>query len=333
MIYSCYHNQKHTSKKPVLTILTAALLGSSFLTGCNQRISGHMAEVEYDASVTPYHIVRRNETIASIARHYGIDKRELARLNGLRPPFRIVVGQKLVVRSMSTKKRQRDPYETPAAEGPLVTTGEVSASKLAPLPGMQEDNARIVGTGNTMGDPTGDSSQPFNSPDNMEMMPPPPEEGMPVSSEESQMNQPPEEKKPVAQHLPETPRSASFYAWPVKGKVIKGFTPKKGKQGGHTGIKIAAPKGTPVVAANNGVVARTRQVAGYGKIVLVKHDGGYLTIYSHLDDINVKRGDVVQAGQKIGTVGKTGNAQEPQLHFEIRKNGGKTPVDPTTVLD
>lgn len=318
MIFSCHPNRKYINKNFLLA-LTTTLLASSFLTGCNHRVPGHMAAVEYDASVTPYHIVKRNETIASIARHYGVDKRELAQLNGLRPPFRIVVGQKLVIRSMTVRPIQnRDPYETPAAEGPLNTTGEVAVNKLAPLPGLQEDDSRIVGV------------QPFGAPEGtpegmQQGMMPFPEEGMPAE-------QPLQEKK-VSQALPEAPRSASFYVWPVKGKVTKEFTPKQGKQAGHTGIKIAAPQGTPVAAANNGVVARTRQVPVYGKIVLIKHDGGYLSIYSHLDQVNVKRGDVVQAGQKIGTVGKTGNAQEPQLHFEIRKNGGKTAVDPKTVLD
>lgn len=77
---------------------------------------------------------------------------------------------------------------------------------------------------------------------------------------------------------------------------------------------------------------RAQQIQGYGKLVLVKHENGYVTIYAHLDSIGVKRGDVVSAGQRIGTVGKSGNVREPQLHFEIREKG-KVAVDPTKFLD
>lgn len=68
------------------------------------------------------------------------------------------------------------------------------------------------------------------------------------------------------------------------------------------------------------------QLKGFGNVILVKHDKGLMTVYAHLDEVLVKRGDVVSAGQKIGTVGKSGTVKEPQLHFEIRK--GTTPVDP-----
>lgn len=301
-------------KGAVVALAIASTL--PLLSGCNQRLD--QADLEYDASVSPYHRVRRNETLSTIARDYHMDKRELAQLNGLRPPFRIVVGQKLLVRSLRPSKRvSHDPYDMPATEGPLPSTGEVTVNKLAPLPGIQEDNIKIVGDQS--------SFENQNTPSTSENMPN-------DSSEDQAVEQPKEEAK-VVKVLPQTPRSASFYTWPVKGRVIKGFTGNKKGKGGNSGIKIAAPQGTPVVAANNGVVARTRQVGGYGKVVLIKHDGGFLSIYSHMNEIKVKRGDVVQAGQQIGTVGKTGNAPEPQLHFEIRKNGGKTPVDPTTLLD
>lgn len=305
--------------------VTALSIAASLplLSGCSHR-SGQ-ADIEYDASVSPYHRVRRNETLSSIAHDFHMDKRELAKLNGLKPPFRIVVGQKLLVRSLrSTKHVDRDPYDMPATEGPVSSTGEVVVNKLAPLPGTQEDSTKIVGDQMSMNETSfGDSQmQPMDR-----TMP---EQDQPFGAPQEQ--QPKEEPK-VVKILPQAPQMASFYTWPVKGRVIKGFSGSKKGQGSNSGIKIAAPMGTPVVAANNGVVARTRQVGGYGKVVLIKHDSGYLSIYSHMNDIKVKRGDVVQAGQQIGTVGKTGNAPEPQLHFEIRKNGGKTPVDPTSLLD
>lgn len=304
--------------------VTALAIAASLplLSGCSNRSS--QADIEYDASVSPYHRVRRNETLSTIARDFHMDKRELAKLNGLKPPFRIVVGQKLLVRSLrSSRQMDRDPYDMPATEGPISATGEVVVNKLAPIPGTQEDSTKLVGDRMSMNESSfGDSQmQPIDK-------------TMPDEDRnfEAPQEQPKEESK-VVKILPQAPQMASFYTWPVKGRVIKGFSGNKKGKGGNSGIKIAAPMGTPVVASNNGVVARTRQVGGYGKVVLIKHDGGYLSIYSHMNDIKVKRGDVVQAGQQIGTVGKTGNAPEPQLHFEIRKNGGKTPVDPSSLLD
>ncbi len=288
------------------------ILGAGLLSGCSNKFSDP-ADVEYDASQSPYHRVKRNETLSTIAREYGMDKRELARLNGIKPPYRIMVGQKLIVRTFSSKKPVKDDFDMPATQGPMDSTGEVKVNKLAPLPGTQEDqNLDRPGT-----------EQPFSGPAN----PRPSDEDSDDGDVKKKENED-EPKTPKA--LPGTPKSASFYTWPVKGKIMKHFD--AGKKG-QTGIKISAPMGTAVTAANNGVVARAQQIQGYGKLVLVKHDNGFVSIYAHMDSITVKRGDVVTAGQKIGVVGKSGNVREPQLHFEIREKNGKVPVDPTKFLD
>jgi murein DD-endopeptidase MepM/ murein hydrolase activator NlpD len=113
------------------------------------------------------------------------------------------------------------------------------------------------------------------------------------------------------------------FRWPAKGRVIAGF----GGAGGNEGINIALPEGTPVKAAEDGTVAYAgSDVKGYGKLVLIRHDNGYVSAYAHNGEINVKHGEKVKRGQPIAKSGQTGNVTSPQLHFEIRK--GASPVDP-----
>jgi murein DD-endopeptidase MepM/ murein hydrolase activator NlpD len=91
------------------------------------------------------------------------------------------------------------------------------------------------------------------------------------------------------------------------------------------------PEGTSVKAADDGVVAYAgNELKGYGNLVLVRHQNGYVTAYAHASELMVKRGDQVKRGQIIAHSGQTGNVSAPQLHFEIRK--GKVPVDPTQFL-
>ncbi|MHA1599246.1 MAG: peptidoglycan DD-metalloendopeptidase family protein [Alphaproteobacteria bacterium] len=137
-------------------------------------------------------------------------------------------------------------------------------------------------------------------------------------------------RQPAAIPVP-PPRSGSTFLWPVRGKVVTSFGPRKG--GLHNdGINIAAPRGTPVRAAENGVVAYVgNELRGFGNLVLVKHAGGWVTAYAHNDKLLVRRGDKVARGQTIAQVGSTGNVARPQLHFEIRK--GARAVNPTKLLD
>ena len=120
------------------------------------------------------------------------------------------------------------------------------------------------------------------------------------------------------------------FGLPVQGDLISTYGPKDG--GLHNdGINIAASRGTAVKAAQSGVVAYVGDgIEGYGNLVLVRHDKGYITAYAHLDSMSVKRGAVLNKGQVLGKVGATGNVKTPQLHFEIRK--GTKAINPTVLL-
>lgn len=132
----------------------------------------------------------------------------------------------------------------------------------------------------------------------------------------------PAEVKQVAAAQPGTGK----FRWPASGKVVTDFAASKG-----TGINIEVPEGTAIRAAETGTVIYVGSaVEGYGNLILVKHDNGFVSAYAHLSQITVSKGDAVMRGDAIGLAGMTGSVSRPQLHFELRK--GATPVDPVPLL-
>lgn len=115
---------------------------------------------------------------------------------------------------------------------------------------------------------------------------------------------------------------------PVFGEVISRFGSKQnGRQ--NDGINIAAPLGTPIRAAADGkVVYAGNELQGYGNMIIVRHDSGWMSAYAHADSIRVIADQNVRQGDTLGTVGKTGNVETAQLHFGLRKENA--PIDPLT---
>ncbi len=119
--------------------------------------------------------------------------------------------------------------------------------------------------------------------------------------------------------------------WPVRGRVIAGYGRKTGSKP-NDGIDIAVPEGTPVKAAENGVVIYAGDgLKEFGNTVLVRHEDGLVTVYGHASQLKVARGDKVRRGQEIARSGMSGSADLPKLHFEVRKDS--VPVDPTGYLE
>jgi murein DD-endopeptidase MepM/ murein hydrolase activator NlpD len=124
--------------------------------------------------------------------------------------------------------------------------------------------------------------------------------------------------------------AASGFAWPLAGEVIDGFGPKSGGRR-NDGVNIAARAGDPVRAAADGLVIYAGDdLAGYGALILVKHEGGWISAYAHNRALLVREEQTVTRGQPIAEAGASGGVDRPQLHFELRRDGG--PVDPLTVL-
>jgi murein DD-endopeptidase MepM/ murein hydrolase activator NlpD len=125
------------------------------------------------------------------------------------------------------------------------------------------------------------------------------------------------------------------FSWPVRGQILSTFGPK-GPGQRNDGLNIASNAGQRVAAAAAGEVVFAGELPGFGNLVLLKHDGGWVTAYAHLSKVGVKMRDRVIQGQDVGQVGQTGLVDRPQLHFEIRyaptAREKARPVDPSMLL-
>lgn len=127
---------------------------------------------------------------------------------------------------------------------------------------------------------------------------------------------------------PPPKKGTGTFSYPTRGSISSKFGMRWGRR--HNGIDIAAKYGTDVKAADGGVVIWVGYEGSLGKLIKIDHGGNYVTYYGHLSKYNVKKGDKVYKGQKIGEVGSTGNSTGPHLHFEIRKND--VPQNPSSYL-
>ncbi len=136
---------------------------------------------------------------------------------------------------------------------------------------------------------------------------------------------------PAATAPEETAKAMSKLRWPARGKIIDGFGPRA--DGTHNdGVNVSLPMGAEVHAAEDGVVAYAgSELKGYGNLILVRHENGWVTAYAHADKLLVKRGDKITRGQVIAKAGRTGGVDQPQLHFELRQ--GAKPIDPLSYLE
>ena len=124
-----------------------------------------------------------------------------------------------------------------------------------------------------------------------------------------------------------TPISASFRWSSSYGWRADPFT---GVQSFHTGVDMACPEGTPILAAMSGKISEVGNNRTYGNYIIINHGNGYQTVYAHMSKTIAKKGQWVSQGTKIGLVGSTGYSTGPHLHFMVYKNGNR--IDPMTVL-
>ena len=134
---------------------------------------------------------------------------------------------------------------------------------------------------------------------------------------------------PLASTPPPLPQTSALLLWPVEGVVLRDFS--SSSRSPFDGLLIAAPAHTPVYAARAGKIAFLGdQGVPLGRVVIIDHDDGLITVYAHMDKILVAHGDVVDAGQAIGTVGTSGLQESPRLFFQVRR--GRALIDPLLLL-
>ena len=259
--------------------------------------------------------VRANDTLYAVATRYQVTPQSVIEANGLQPPYSLRKGQRLkLVPRRAHIVRPGDSVYT------ISQRYAVSQYQLAQLNFLKPPFELKIG-------------QKLQLPNSLDFSVL--DVGLPDGVTGTNIAQP----APTKTSVPAAPRKrfvapslagSSGFSWPVQGEIITEFG--SSQRGVHNdGVNIAASEGAPVGAAAKGRVAFVgTNIKSFGKLVLVKHDGGIITAYAHLGDISVTEGDIVTAGQSIGTIGQSGRVDSPQLHFEIRKS--RQPVDPRSLI-
>jgi len=290
---------------------------------------------------TRQHIVQQGETLYSVARRYGVEAASLATLNHIDPPYIIKLGQPLVLPPQVAAGTQVAATPPPSALSPAApVVPPATAVTATPLAAPPPQPQPATGAPQVLTPPAAPPvaaapvpppvpprPAPAAAPETSEDEAPPPANGK-VSPPEPESGAPQAAPSAAVAALVEGHRApvAPLFTWPVSGKIISTFGPAAG--GTHNdGINISAPEGATVAAAESGVVAYAgNELRGFGNLLLVKHDGGWVTAYAHNQVLLVKKGDKVRRGQAIARVGSTGGVNGAQLHFELRS--GTKAVDP-----
>lgn len=239
------------------------------------------------------HTVVSGDTLFSLGRSYGVSPYAIADANGLPHDVQLTLGQQIKI--PGGKAAAGTTAEQPVAAPKLAAAPETPAVPSPEDPAAVEQKVAAV-----------------------------PEVAAPTKDQSS-----------IPASEPETAAQAPIdgvpgMRWPVRGKIISGFGPKANGLK-NEGINIAVPEGTSIRAAADGVVAYAgNELKGYGNLVLIRHDDGYVTAYAHAKELFVKRGDTVKRGDVIAKAGQTGSVSSPQLHFEVRK--GAVALDPMKFL-
>lgn len=263
-------------------------------------------------------IVGRGDTLYSISKRYDLQMRDLIDANALKPPYTLRIGQvlKVPVSNYHVVNKGDTLYGISRIYG-------IDVKTLAANNGLEEPYTLIVGQRIALN----------GSPRPVSQATPPKTSAKPVVASSSAVKPAAVNKTAAAPKQTATKVSKyrkTKFLWPVKGTICSNYG-TIGKGRANDGINIKAPLGTAVKAADKGVIAYAgNELKGFGNLILVRHDDGWITAYAHNQKLLVKKGQRVARGEKIATVGTTGGVNSPQLHFEIR--AGKNPVNPTAYL-
>lgn len=260
-----------------------------------------LAAAEPDPKSESVHVVKDGETLGGIANRAEVPRVLIAEANGLKEPYALRTGQKLVIprRRSYTVKEGETGFGIALDQG-VPWSAIAAASGIDPKDPVKPGQKLVIPTVTKAAAPV-PAASPAPSP------------------------------SPSATAAPLKDTAAPKFVWPVDGKVRRGFVAKVGDKPWHDGIDILAAKGAAIRASAPGkVIFAGKGPEEYGLTVILYHTGRWTTTYSYLDQITVKDGEQVGAGERIGLNGQTGLATEPQLHFEVRRN--REPLDPAKFL-
>src|SRR5579883_2988571 len=293
-------------------------------------------------------VVAPGETAETIGNKYGVPPRAILEANGLHSSGEIRPGQRMVIPKYNHVAEAPAPLSAPPAPHhyappPPATTASASPAGanvhivthgetlMSISRRYHKPVAQIAAANNLSRDAhlrIGDRIVIPGRVTEARAIAPPAPTAPKVQAPQAQSQKPPQ--VPAPHPVVTADAKALAFRWPVRGRVIGTFGSKPNGER-NDGIDLAVPQGTEVRAAEDGVVAYAgNELKGYGKLVLIRHEDGYVTAYANASEILVKRNDKVRRGQVIAKSGQTGGVPVPQLHFEIRK--GSSPVDPSQFL-
>lgn len=321
----------------LLAALSLCALSFAGCTNDGSRVRVFKYDQNKGAGSTGIHSIVPGDTVGSIAQRYNLVLRDILVVNKLEAPYILHPGQRLKLPApRSYKVRSRDTVASVArlfntSQSQLVRLNNLSApyalkrGQVLKLPVVEDQPGRMASASSTIsispvspgdGDAISRPATLGKGGIEREELAPPEVTGASVPAPAAAQTA----KPSLAAKIPDkTPaRVGTKFIKPVDGPILSSYGPKPG--GLHNdGINIKAPQGAPVRAAENGVVVYAGSMKGYGNMVLVRHADRWMTAYAHLDRILVERGATISRGSTLGTVGRSGTVDQPQLHFEIRR--------------
>lgn len=248
------------------------------------------------------------ESLSTIANRYGVPENALRKMNGFTPTAKPIPGTRLLIPVFisDTASNLTGKTQPSTSQAALAQPSPVDQSQMQKVPPVSKSSVQNF----------------VNPQDKTASLGTAPTAAVDVTTEANST-------AATEQAGVEKTIATTGFRWPARGRVIASFGETNGVK--NAGINIALPQGTPVKAAESGVVAYAgNEVKGQGNLVMIRHADGWVSIYANNSELKVKRGDEVKRGQVVALSGQTGDVPSPQLHFELRK--GSTPVDPVAHL-
>ncbi len=265
-------------------------------------------------------VARPGETLYNLSKRYGVPVDSIRQANGMSASDQLRAGQSITIPSYryspTTAISAPDADKsTRAAKASVGFVGEADPRKVpVPHSGPRRGTAQVYAQ-------QGSNTRVVTIPEYRMPQPAPVVDTITTGS-----------INPQTSSLPEAPARSGIteFRWPVKGRVIGEFGARTAG-GTNEGVDISVPEGTAVRSAENGVVIYAGSgISEYGKLILVQHADNWVSAYAHNRNFEVKKGDRVNRGEIIARSGKSGDADRPKLHFELRKNS--VPVNPSKYL-
>lgn len=287
--------------------------------------------------------LERGETIDSAAKRYGVPARAIMRVNGIENRSAVREGSQIIIPTYVYDAGRVTGQRAAASSAPAAPVRVASTEAI--VPEAKPRTARAVSYAPTAAeaDPSGAAITAQRPPRKPETYAAAPQRSVSPAAPEIRDPQPreiaraPQPDTTVTASINPDPEPAvssgeseTRFRWPVRGRIISSFGTKPGGTK-NDGINLAVPEGTAVRAVESGtVIYAGNELKGYGNLVLIRHDDGWVSAYAHNSALDVRRGDTVRRGDVVAKAGSTGTVTQPQLHFELRR--GNKPVDPINYL-